>query len=217
MSQPAIGAILSTGSVAFSFPRSMALGTCSSIQTGTTVSTVDLLTYSVNSVTITGNTSSFTFSSSGGSLAIGSGGLTDSSASNSFISVPLSGSPDCGSGTGQLFQRERTPSTGLTTINSGASVWIGDGSVSGSITGNVTSSGTGVLAFDRSNSYTYSGILSGSLGVAQNGTGTTQLSGTNSYSGPTTVNNGTLQAGSTTAFGGAGLSAVTINSGGMSI
>ncbi|TIT93475.1 MAG: hypothetical protein E5W55_16100, partial [Mesorhizobium sp.] len=51
----------------------------------------------------------------------------------------------------------------------------------GSIIGDVTNSGT--LAFDRSNTYSYAGVISGSGAVTQIGTGTTVLAGDNSYSG----------------------------------
>ena len=52
-----------------------------------------------------------------------------------------------------------------------------------------------VLAFDRSDSPTYAGTISGSGGVAMLGSGTTVLSGTNTYSGTTTIAAGVLKAG----------------------
>jgi autotransporter-associated beta strand protein len=103
--------------------------------------------------------------------------------------------------------------TGPTVVGFGATIQLGSGGTTGSITSDV--SGLGGLSFDRSNPYVYSNALSGSLGIAQQGTGTTTLSGANTYSGATTVNNGTLQAGSTSAFGGAtGLSFVSVNASG---
>lgn len=103
--------------------------------------------------------------------------------------------------------------TGPTVVGFGADIQLGSGGTTGSITSDV--SGLGGLSFDRSNTYVFSNALSGSLGIAQQGTGTTTLSGVNTYSGATTVNNGTLQAGSTSAFGGAtGLSFVTVNASG---
>lgn len=89
--------------------------------------------------------------------------------------------------------------TGPTVINSGGGINIGGGTATGSIVSNV--SGAGALGFDRSNAYTYSGTLSGGLNVVQSGAGTTTLSGINTYTGPTTITAGTLQAGSTSAFG----------------
>jgi fibronectin-binding autotransporter adhesin len=102
--------------------------------------------------------------------------------------------------------------TGPTVVNFGGGLNIGGGTTTGSIVSDV--SGAGGISFDRSNNYTYGGILSGALDVVQQGTGTTTLSGINVYSGITTINFGTLQAGSTSAFGGAtGLGNVNVASG----
>ena len=51
-----------------------------------------------------------------------------------------------------------------------------------------------------------SNVLSGSAGVVKNGSGTVTLSGSNSYSGGTTVHSGTLVAGSSTALGSGAVS-----------
>ncbi|RTL99911.1 MAG: autotransporter outer membrane beta-barrel domain-containing protein [Hyphomicrobiales bacterium] len=89
----------------------------------------------------------------------------------------------------------------LTADNTATQAWtisqgtlqIGNGGTTGSILGDVTNNAT--LAFDRSDTYTYSGIISGSGGVSQIGTGTTVLTGDSTYSGGTTISAGTLQLG----------------------
>jgi fibronectin-binding autotransporter adhesin len=93
--------------------------------------------------------------------------------------------------------------TGTTVINGagGTAIALGNGGTTGSIASSGVS-GTGTLEFDRSNAYAYSGALSGALQVAQTGSGTTTLSGSNSYTGATRITAGVLQAGSNTAFGG---------------
>ncbi|MBZ9706309.1 autotransporter outer membrane beta-barrel domain-containing protein [Mesorhizobium sp. ESP7-2] len=76
-----------------------------------------------------------------------------------------------------------------TTISAGT-LQLGNDGTSGSITGDVTNNGT--LAFDRSDAYTFAGLISGTGGVKQIGSGSTVLTGTNSYAGPTTVAAGGL-------------------------
>jgi outer membrane autotransporter protein len=82
--------------------------------------------------------------------------------------------------------------TGTTTISAGM-LQLGDGHNSGSIGGNVTDNG--VLAFDRSDVATFSGVIGGSGTVDQIGTGTTVLTSANTYAGGTTITSGTLQLG----------------------
>ena len=82
--------------------------------------------------------------------------------------------------------------TGGTTIAAGT-LQLGNGGTSGSIVGDVANSGT--LAFNRSDSLTVAGVISGSGAVNQIGTGTTILTGSNTYSGGTTIAAGTLQIG----------------------
>jgi fibronectin-binding autotransporter adhesin len=81
--------------------------------------------------------------------------------------------------------------SGGTTITAGT-LQVGNGATAGSITGDVTDNGT--LAFDRSDTVTYTGAISGRGGVAQVGTGTLVLSGVSTYTGATTIaSGGTVQ------------------------
>ncbi|MDX8525145.1 autotransporter-associated beta strand repeat-containing protein [Mesorhizobium sp. MSK_1335] len=92
--------------------------------------------------------------------------------------------------------------TGGTTIDAGAGLQLGIGGAGGSIVGDVLDNG--LLAFNRSDSYTFAGAITGAGTVAQNGTGTTILTGANTYSGGTTIAAGALELGN----GGAGGSIV---------
>ena len=95
-------------------------------------------------------------------------------------------------GTGTTILTGTNTYSGGTTINAGT-LQIGDGGTGGSIVGDVVNNAT--LAFNRSDTYTFGGAISGTGSLQQNGTGTTVLTGANSYSGGTTINAGTLQFG----------------------
>jgi outer membrane autotransporter protein len=95
-------------------------------------------------------------------------------------------------GSGTLILSGDNTYTGGTTIN-GGTLQLGNGGTSGSIVGDVTDNGT--LAVNRSDVFTFGGAISGIGGFAQNGTGTTILTANNTYTGPTAVNAGILQAG----------------------
>ena len=69
--------------------------------------------------------------------------------------------------------------------------------------------GTGTLNFNQTNTTTLTQVISGSTGtntVSQRGSGTTILTGDNTYTGTTTILAGTLQAGRTNALGSSDLS-----------
>ena len=53
----------------------------------------------------------------------------------------------------------------------------------------------GILAFNRSNTFTFEGLISGSGTVQQNGTGVTVFVQNHTYAGGTVINAGTLQLG----------------------
>jgi autotransporter-associated beta strand protein len=79
--------------------------------------------------------------------------------------------------------------TGGTTINAGT-LQLGNGGTSGSILGNVLNNG--VFAINRSDTFTFGGVISGTGAFAQIGPGTTVLTAANTYSGGTLINGGVL-------------------------
>ncbi len=82
---------------------------------------------------------------------------------------------------------------GGTTIAAGT-LQIGNGGTTGTLAGDV--SNHGVLAFNRSDTLFYGGVVSGSGAVVQMGSGLTALDGDNTYRGGTLISGGTLQLGS---------------------
>lgn len=129
------------------------------------------------------------------------------------------------SGTGELIISDGgsvsvVGGAGTTTIaNAGGStgtLTIGAGGASGTIdTAEITGgSGTATLAFNHTDAaLAFGTLLSGSLNVEHNGTGTTTISGANTFTGTTTVNAGTIKLGDDSALGDQ-TSGTTVNSGG---
>ena len=89
--------------------------------------------------------------------------------------------------------------SGSTSIATGSTLQVGNGATAGAIAGAISNSGT--LAFNRSDSVTYSADLGGTGGVTQAGSGILILSGNNTFTGATLVSSGTLRVGSATALG----------------
>jgi fibronectin-binding autotransporter adhesin len=82
--------------------------------------------------------------------------------------------------------------SGGTTINAGT-LQIGNGGTAGTLSGNVTNNG--ILAFNRSDNFSYNDVISGPGAFIQVGAGLTVFSNDNTYSGGTLISAGTLQLG----------------------
>ncbi len=146
---------------------------------------------SVGNITFAG--SGYTIS--GGTLQLTAGTITTSYSAT--IGSVLAGSVALTkSGAADLILTGSNTYSGLTSISAGT-LQLGSGGTTGSI-GNTTSvSDSGVLEFDRSDSsVTFSQAISGGGGLVQAGTGTLILTGSNTYSGLTSISAGTLQLGS---------------------
>jgi autotransporter-associated beta strand protein len=104
------------------------------------------------------------------------------------------------SGGGRLTLGVNSAHNGGTTINAGT-VQVGVGGTSGSIgSGDILDNGA--LVFNRSDNLNIAGVISGSGGLTQAGSGTLTLAASNSYSGATLVNTGKLVVLTTSTGGG---------------
>lgn len=115
---------------------------------------------------------------------------------NNVVSMVTDGAQPQFSGSIEVQQGEVTLTgnnsyPGETMILAGATLQVGNGGNSGSIgTGPVVNDGT--LVFNRSDAVTVGGVVSGSGALVKQGSGTVTLTAANTYTGPTTVSNGTL-------------------------
>ncbi len=118
-------------------------------------------------------------------------------------SAAIAGATSLGkNGSGTLTIANNNSYSGGTTINAGA-VQVGTNGTSGSLGSGAISVVTD-LQFNRADARTVTNNISGVGTVEQNGSGTLTLSGTNTYSGVTTVNAGTLIVTNGNAIGDSG-------------
>ena len=115
---------------------------------------------------------------------------------NNSLTYTLSGAAIAGpgslavTGSGLVVLTNDNTYSGGTTLSAGT-LQLGNGGTTGSVAGNVIDNAT--LAFNHSDSPTVAGTISGSGGLQQIGSGLTTLTASNTYTGTTTISNGTLQ------------------------
>ena len=130
---------------------------------------------------------------SGDVMLTGVGGTIDTQGFEVATALGLTGDGSLTKqGNGTLTLIGNNTYTGGTTVSEGT-LQIGAGGTDGSIVGNVAlSSGRSSMAFNRGDTYTFGGNITGSGSVLQSGNGATVLTANSTYSGRTTVAAGTL-------------------------
>jgi autotransporter-associated beta strand protein len=119
--------------------------------------------------------------------------------SGSNIDAILSGVISSGVDTSGMLTKAGPGTLALTATNTyagGTNLLAGQLSIGNGTTGSISATGVmyndAILAFNRSNTYTYGGSITGTGQVKQIGGGKLTLSGSNTYTGPTTASSGTL-------------------------
>ncbi|WP_327520805.1 autotransporter-associated beta strand repeat-containing protein [Bosea sp. (in: a-proteobacteria)] len=146
-----------------------------------------------------------------GTGAVTNDGLLYLNRSNTHIvSNAISGSGELRQlGAGTAILTGNNTRTGITTIDSGRTLQVGDGGTTGTLgTGMVNNAGT--LVFNRTGQVTQTGAISGSGTLRKEGAGELVLTGNHGYTGATTVNAGTLSVNGVLSAS----SQVTVNAGG---
>jgi autotransporter-associated beta strand protein len=204
---PSIGSVTHSVSSSVVFNTSNAPVSVASNATvslsGASISGTALTLSGAGTLTLSGS-STFTNGATinGGTLQIGngfSGNITNNSAVSFNSSSTLTYSNVIGgtgsltkAGSGTLILTNSNSYTGSTTV-SGGTLQLGNGGTTGWISGNITNNST--LAFNRSDTVTYSGTIGGSGSLIQSGPGTLILAGNQTFTGNTTISSGTLQIG----------------------
>jgi len=133
-------------------------------------------------------------SGSGSLTKLGEGRLT-LSAANTF-----SGGATVAGGELVTSAADRLPSSGLVTVGAGASLSLGGSQTLGGLAGTGTVSIAGFRLTLGSSTGTFAGRIVGTGGLTKVGAGTLTLTGSNSFTGDTFVNAGTLVLDSATAL-----------------
>ena len=131
--------------------------------------------------------------------------INTNSTTTGSVSGVLSGGALTKNGPGMLTLSNINTYTGTTTISAGT-LDIGNGTTDGSIASSSNIVNNGVLGYNLVGVQSYGNVISGAGALTKNGPGTLMLTGANTYSGPTYINNGVLQI---SAANNLGNSAVT--------
>ena len=150
----------------------------------------------------------------GNSGTIGSGAISNSGhlvinrADSYTLSNDVAGSGNLSKlGAGTALLTGNNTYSGTTTISAGT-LQVGDGSNNGTL-GSGAVFNNAALVINRSGALTVSSDISGTGSVRQMGTGTTTLTGSNTYGGGTTISAGSLQIGNGGSTGSIGSGALS--------
>jgi len=114
--------------------------------------------------------------------------------------------------TGKLTLAGTVNNAGNTLIANGATLQLGNGDKTGTLTGTMTNNGT--LVFNQSTDFTYATDITGTGSVIKTDTNTLTLTGNNSYTGNTLLSSGTTLVAEGATLGSTGNTAtITVDNG----
>jgi autotransporter-associated beta strand protein len=151
----------------------------------------------------------------GATLQIGNGSTSGTFASDVTVTGTLAFNPNgtttygnLASGAGNLsvlggtvILSSGSSYTGATSIVSGATLQIGSGGTTGSISSSSAVTNNGTLIINRSGTAVFNNAISGAGALTINGAATLTLGGNSSFSGTTSIQRGTVKLASSTALG----------------
>jgi fibronectin-binding autotransporter adhesin len=187
--QAGTGSVTLTGAQLYTGATAIAHGTLALSGAGSIASSSGLVDNGTFDISATTSGATIKTLSGTGAVALGARTLSLADANDTFDGV-ISGSGGLTIDGGTETLTNANTYTGLTTIGGGATLQIGNGGNSGSIDGNVLDSGE--LVFDRGDNFGFGGSISGAGGLTKDGAGTLTLTGVNTYSGLTTINDGEI-------------------------
>ena len=216
---PTVGNSIGSSDVTFSTPTASSYGLLDNANGATrNIFITNGVTYTLNGIIGIGSATLNITNTGTGSLVIGAEkemviNLATSSALNIYAPIVNNGGGAsaltvASTSNGITTLAGSSTYTGYTTINSGT-LQIGGGGTTGALSTSSDIRNYGTLIFNRSDTITqgtdFSANISGTGGLIKLGAGVLVMNGSgNTYTGATTLSNGTLKVGSSTAFNGTG-------------
>ncbi|MFK2931121.1 autotransporter-associated beta strand repeat-containing protein [Dyella agri] len=192
LTQAGTGTLTLTGGNTYAGITKISAGTLALTGNGSVASSSGVNDTGTFDILGTSNGTTIASLSGDGTVMLGSKTLTLSNAADTFGGV-ISGTGGLTLTGGTEILTGANTYTGGTAISDGT-LQLGGGGTTGWVVGDVTNNG--ILVFDRSDNLIFTDIVSGGGSLVQAGTGTLTLTGSNTYSGGTTISAGILQLGS---------------------
>ncbi|MBI1207738.1 MAG: DUF4347 domain-containing protein [Azospirillum sp.] len=180
------------------------------VKQGSAVLTLSATNTYTGGTTVSAGTLTGTTTSLQGDIVNNAAVVFEQSSSGSYGGVISGSGSVTKSGTGQVTFSGANSYSGGTTVSAGTLA-----GTTTSLQGDIVDDAT--VAFDQASDGSYTGVLSGSGSLTKSGSGTMTLTGINSFSGGTTVTDGTLVLANTSGAALSDSGAVVLNGGSLTL